>query len=138
MAMRYALERHDKLWSQHFRAIMNTNPFTVSEAQLCSLYNAIKAELWPESPPPAPADEEDPILFVVWFCRGVPAIVDIVGTVTEHLGQEYTWTDYARLMRRVLDQEESNPLERCDSGAFRNPDPAPIELRHSSGVWRSL
>lgn len=133
--MRYATERKDKQWSQHLVDILHTNPFTVSEVQLYNLYRAIKAELWPGSPPPQPEEGEGPILFVVWFCRGVPAIIDIVGSVTEHLGQEYSWADYARLMKKAVEDEgvaELNPsssLLPAHHCSGENPEPFPIELR---------
>lgn len=142
MSMRYALERQDKQWSQCFLEIINSNPFTVSEDQLSNLYKAIKSELWPQHPPEElDLESSDPILYVVWFCRGVPAIIDIVGSVTEHLGQEFSWVDYARLMKRIvdLDAKDSDPkdpdakeeINPDDSSAFitsgNNPHTFPIE-----------
>ena len=108
-AMGFALERSDTAWSEAFREIVRTEPFNVTETQLLSLYRAIRTELWPQDAQYSDElpDEQDPLLYVVRFCKGLPSILSIMSDVHTHLENEYTWMDHAQIMCLSLKRTHS-------------------------------
>ena len=116
MALQYALQHSNAEWSVQFMHILNTNPFLINEEHLSALFVSLTAQFWHgEQPQPSP-EGDDAINYVVWFCRGIPAMLDVMATVNRHLHKEFTWRQYADIMRGVV---ASNRLEA---------DAAPVEL----------
>jgi hypothetical protein len=100
-ALPYASERSHTRWSKAYRAIVAADPRAVTDNQLRELYGAIRAELWPAGETEVEW-VENPLLYVVRFCKGIPAIVNIMGDLGGRLKDRYTWDAHARLIQEAL------------------------------------
>ena len=99
--MDYACSRPETEWSIQFRAIMDTDPSRVTDKHLKDLFRHIRAELWPVEEMIFPAVDNDPMLTVVRFCRGVPAIIFIMGDLGLHMKDELGWAEIAQIIKEV-------------------------------------
>ena len=99
MAIEYANTHRGAEWSVRFLALMEADPPSVTEDDLYALFAALKAKFWPAAPAPPPPDA-DAIAYVVWFCCGMPAMLQVVKAVSDRLA--YGWQDYTDVMRRVV------------------------------------
>jgi hypothetical protein len=95
--------------------ILSSPAATVTDAQLVDLYECIIREMWPLDPKPLKPAPKDHILYLVWFCRHMPALLNIVGDVYKHLKNEYTWVDHAQLMQAAVSGNKEN-LPIYDNG----------------------
>jgi hypothetical protein len=101
-AVKYAKQHSNAEWSPTFINLLESNPFTVKEDRLFALFASLRTDFCSALPPPPPPPSEGPLLYVVWFCRGLPAMLDIVRAVKQHLRDEFTWQQYADIMCRVV------------------------------------
>ena len=88
--------------------VLSSPPSLVTDAQMVDLYTSIIRELWPLDARPMKRAPKDHLLYVVWFCRHMPAILSIVGDVQKHLKDEFSWTDHAQLMQLAVSKDKEN------------------------------
>ena len=95
--MDYAIERSQTRWSQAYRAIMACDASKVTKEHCNELFLAIQAELWPDND--VVPDTDDAMQHVARFCKGVPAIVNIMRDLHGHLNPRFQWNELQALMR---------------------------------------
>lgn len=98
--MDYACGRPETEWSMQFRAIMASDPSCVTDEHLRVLFRHVRNELWPVEEATFPV-HNDPMMRVVRFCRGVPAIIAIMGDLSVHLQDEMSWPEFAQIISEV-------------------------------------
>lgn len=107
-------------WIEHYIRIKAANPFRVTQADIRAFYVAIKRELWPTEfeLQEEPIEQCDPLVYIVWFAHGVPAIARHVNEIFRHVAHEFTLSEHMAIMRAAVSDE----LYVFD------PDIAPIEF----------
>lgn len=92
---------------QWFDKITCSNPFNVTEHDLCAFYISVRI-MAAYSHRPEPHAQCDPLAYFAWFFEGAPPkTIGLIKCVIKHTQHEFTPAEHANLMRAIIRQNLS-------------------------------